>query len=155
MAEIKPLFGSSAPVTITLAGLAAGAARQSSAWDWSTWLDVLVSFQFTAGAASVSATGAVSLYVFATTDAGQTYTGGAGSGDADLPVLLQTELIFLGRSFLNVNNQLRREGPFSIASVFGGTLPAKGGVVVLNGTGTNLAGSGHLVTWQGVRNQVL
>lgn len=155
MAEIKPLFGSSTPATITLASLAAGAARQSAAWDWSAWLDILVSFQLMAGAASVSATGSVSLYTFATTDGGTTYTGGAGAADAAIPILAQSELIFLGRSFLNLNSQIRQEGPYSLASVFGGTLPAAGGVVAYNGTGAPLAAAGHLVTWQGVKNQVV
>lgn len=155
MAEIKPLFGSSTPATITLASLAAGTAQQSSAWDWSSWLDILISFQLTAGAASVSPTGSVSFYVFGSTDGGTTRTGGAGATDAPITVIAQSELIFLGRSFLNVNNQVRREGPYSIAAVFGGTLPASGGVVVFNGTAANLAASGHLVTWQGVRNQVV
>jgi hypothetical protein len=157
MADIKPVFGTSTAITITLAGLATGGARQSTAWDWSQWLDILISLKLQAGASGVAAAGAVDIFVFATTDGGATYTASATASDAAITLALPTEAIYLGRSFLNTNAQIRREGPWSIASAFGGTLPASGGIIVRNGTGAALdATEGNfLKTWQGVRNQVV
>jgi hypothetical protein len=156
MADIKPVFGSSTAITITLASLATGSARQSAAWDWSQWLDILISLRLQGGASGVAATGVVDVYVFATTDS-TNYTGSAGASDAAITLLAPTDLIFLGRSFLNGNAQIRKEGPWSLASVFGGTLPASGGIVLVNATGAALDAteSNHVKTWQGVRNQVV
>lgn len=156
MAIIKPEFGTAAQaITITLNSLAQAAARESTAWVWSDWNDILVTLKLTANAAGTIATGSVNVYAYSTVDDGITYSGAATGTDAAITLLSPSSLIFLARIFLNANSQMRNDGPFSLASVFGGTLPAKGGIVVINASGAALHTSGNSAQWQGVRSQTV
>lgn len=145
--EIRPKFDTpGVDVTITLASLANAAARESTAFDWSTCDDLLLEVTVMGGASGVSASGVVTVYAYATVDNGTTYTEGATGTDAAFTVPTVTQLFVVGVLFVNANGQVRKGGPWSIGSVFGGTLPAKGGIIVLNESGAALdstAGNHH------------
>ena len=180
--EIKPLFGTpGVDVPITLASLANNAARESTAWDWSAYEDVLVEVTVKGGAAPIAG-GVVTVYAYATVDNGATYTEGATGVDAlftflmatppdvitPLPgvpdprdaaftMMAPTQLFCVGVLFVNAVGQVRKGGPWSLAALFGGTLPQKGGVVVVNESGDALdaTGSNHHVQYQGVSRQIV
>jgi hypothetical protein len=156
--QILPLFGTpGVDVVITLASLANGAARESTAWDWSAYEDILLEVTLKAAVAGVSVSGTCTVYAYATADNGTTYTEAATGTDAAYTMLNPTQLMCAGVVFLNTNAQVKTGGPWSLAALFGGTLPAKGGMVIVNDSGAALdaTGSNHLVQYQGVTRQIV
>ncbi len=150
-------------ITITLAGLANLAARASTVVDNTATgpggglnLDVLVELQIKGNAAGVSATGFVQVYAYGTVDVVDSlYPDGITGIDAALTLASPTNLKFLGIINLTANAQIAISEPMSVASVFGGTLPEKWGIVVVNQTGAALdaAEANHLKFWQGFEAQ--
>ena len=158
MPEVKPLFGTpGVDVTITAASLGNGAARESTAWDWSPFDDILLEVTLMGGASGVSTTGVATVYAYATVDNGTTYTEGATGTDAAITIPAVTQLFVVGVLFINANGQVRKGGPWSLGAIFGGTLPAKGGIIILNETGAALDGTAgnHHVQYQGVSRQIV
>ena len=156
--EIKPLFGTAGvDVTITLASLANNTTRESTAWDWSGFDDILLEATIKGGASTVAATGAATIYAYATVDGGTTYTEGATGTDAAFTMPAITQLFVVGVLFINANGQTRKGGPWSLGAIFGGTLPARGGVIVVNETGDafDSTASNHHIQYQGVTRQVV
>ena len=158
MSDIKQKFGTSnQTVTVTVASLANGSARASTAVDNTTnlFFDALVSVKVKSGAASTSATGAVNVYAYGTVDGGTTYTEAATGSDAALTLTSPTNLRLVGVINVVANATTYQAGPFSIASAFGGALPALWGVVIENRSGGTLdaTGGNHSVVYQGVYAQ--
>jgi hypothetical protein len=126
--------------TCTLASLTNNSARQSTVIDNSSNLDLdaLVQLQIKSGASGTATTGYVACYVFATADAGTTYTENAGATDAAITLTSPTNLLLLG--IVNVvANATTYKGPvWSVASLFGGNMPKKWGIVIQNLTGGTL-----------------
>lgn len=87
------------------------------------------------GASGVSATGYIDVYAIGTVDGGTTYTDGAGASDAGLTVVAARKL----GSFPAVANATTYTSQvMSVAQAFGGVLPAKWGIVVVNVSGAAL-----------------
>jgi len=155
LASIKNAYGTSnQSITCTLASLSNNSARASTAVDNTTnlFLDAIVQVSVTSGASGTSATGTVNVYAYGTTDGGTTYTEGATGTDAALTLASPTNLRFLGSINVVANATLYKGGPWSVASAFGGTLPALWGIVVENRSGGTLdADEGdHKKIYQGV-----
>lgn len=160
MASIKESFQNTVQnLTITLASLANGSARQSNVVDNSSdgFLDVLISFNMKTAASSTSATGYVNIYAFGTTDGGANYTENAGASDAAITLVSPTNLKFIGQANLVANSTTYKMGPFSLAAAFGGQVPQKWGVVVQNNTGAALDATegSHVKTYQGIYSSVV
>lgn len=158
MADIKEKFGTNGqPITVTVAGLANNAARQSSVIDNSTnvFLDALVQLKLKTAAASTSATGYVNVYAFGTVDGGTTYTENAGASDAAITLTSPPNAVLIGRINCVANATTYYSSPMSVAAAFGGTLPEKWGIIVENKTGAALdsTAGNHAVKYQGVLNQ--
>lgn len=153
MATVKASYASSAALTITLASLADGSMRQSTAVDNSSnlYVDALVGGKIKTGASGVSASGYVDLYLAVSHDGGTTYSGdasgtdGAYSGESG-------NLIFLARVTADANATTYEFSGFSIAQACGGSMPQRWVIVVDNQTGAALdsTGSNHAVEYQGV-----
>lgn len=159
MADIKRKFGTNGQTfTITLASLANDAARQSTVIDNSTnlYLDALVMLKLKSGASSVSSNGTVLCYAFGTVDGGTTYTETAGASDAAITLVVPTALKFVGATPMVANATTYIAGPWSVAAAFGGVLPEKWGIVVLNLSGAALDSTegNHAKLYQGVYAQV-
>ena len=140
MASVKQAFNTAATFTCTLASLAsstAGVGRQSTVIDNSTNLfdDALVTIKVKTGATGVSATGFIAVYAFGTTDGGTTYTDSAGATDAALTVSA-SRLIGTFPAIANATTYVSQQ--MSVAAAFGGILPAKWGIVVVNSSGAAL-----------------
>lgn len=158
MADIKQKFGTSnQTISITIASLANGSANASTAIDNSTnlYMDALVSLKVKSPASSTSSSGSVVLYAYGTADGGTTYTEGATGTLAGITLTSPTNARLLGVVNVVANGTTYIAGPFAVAAAFGGTLPEKWGVIMLNSTGGTLdsASGNHAMVYQGVYAQ--
>lgn len=158
MADIKEKFGTSGQaITLTIASLANGSARASTAVDNSTnlYLDALVSLKVKSASSSTSSSGSVTLYAYGTADGGTTYTESATGTDAAITLTSPTNARLLGVVNVVANSTTYNAGPFAVAAAFGGNLPEKWGVIILNSSGATLdsTSGNHAIVYQGVYAQ--
>ena len=151
MATGKLTYSSATSITITNTSLAAAAYRESTAVDNSStrYIDALVGGIIELGA--LGADGTIEIYAYGSYD-GTNYTAGltgtdgtitwGTTGDTGVDGFL--DLRFLGAVACDTtdDNDDKRWGPFSVASVFGGILPTKWGIVVRNNTDTAFNATG-------------
>lgn len=155
MSSIKTAYGTPAVATITLASLADAAARESASISNTTdlFLDVLVALQIkTQNSGVISDPKAVYVYAYASVDGGSEWPDVVTGLDAAITLNSPTQLKLLGIVLVAAINTTYKGGPWSVASLFGGKMPEKWGVVVLNDCGTALSATGadHDVEYQGV-----
>lgn len=155
MADIKAKLGTTnQAITITLNGLADNSNRASDAIDNRTnlFLDVLVQLKIDTGnVGPPSGESNVLVYAYGTADDGTTYSGGATGSDAaygGVAGQLIDNLVRLGTIAVDAQNETFESDVFSIASAFGGVVPAKWGIVVRNQIGQTL-GAGCSAFYQG------
>ena len=157
MADIKEKFGTAGQtITITLDALAnttTTVGRQSTAVDNTTNLftDALVQVSVVSASSGVSATGTVEVYAYGTVDGGATYADGMTGTDGAATLTSPPNLVRLGTiNVVAASTTYRRALP--VAAAFGGVLPAKWGIVVLNKSGAAL-GTGCSAQYQGILMQ--
>lgn len=162
MSDIKTAYGTTGQAfTCTLASLAssATAGRESTAIDNTTnlYLDALVQVRVKTSASALANDKAVYVYAYATVDNGTTYTDNATGLDAAITLVSPTELLLIGVVWCPAISTTYKGGPWSVAKVFGGALPAKWGIVVRNYTGQALDATeaSHAKLWQGVYSTVV
>lgn len=148
-------YGSSnQTITITVASLTNTSAQQSTAIDNTSnlWLDALVQLKIKSGASSTSASGFLTIYAYGTADGGTTYSDGATGTNGSITLTAPTNMRILGTMYIVSNATTYYSTPFSVASSFGGILPQKWGIVIVNNTGGTLdaTGGSHAVFYQGV-----
>lgn len=150
MATVKEGFSAPAAITCTLASLGSSGTvgRASTAVDNSTnlYLDALVTCTMTQAAGAVANDKAIYLYAYGSID-GSTYPEGITGTDAAYTILgaasaLTTALRLIG-VIPAVASDTNLHGPFAVAPAFGGILPPKWGILVLNYGGQTLT-SGSL-----------
>lgn len=165
MASIKVVYGTAANFTKTNANLASSATAgwKSNAIDNSTnlFLDALVMLQLAAVNTAPANSKAIFLYAFALLDtAGSLYTS-TGDGTIDgsegtvtFPdvTTLPVDVPLLGVVPYPVQNKAINAGPFSVARCFGGILPSKWGVAMVNHSGMTLSVTN--IVYQPVYNSV-
>jgi hypothetical protein len=148
--------GNGQAVSVTLASLASGSKRASTAVDNSTnvYTDSLLAVKVKSGASGVSSTGYVDVYAYGTVDGGTTYSGGCTGTDAAFSGQLSA-LFKLGRIAVIANATTYPGGPWSVASAFGGSLPDHWGICIDNESGAALDSTegNHLKLYQGVEGQ--
>jgi len=160
MANIAAAYGpNNQTVTITLASLAAGAARQSTVIAVSGLspipLDILMTFKLKSGATNTGFY--CTVYAFGTTDGGTTYTDNAGASDAAITLPTSPNSRVVGIINMPAASTSYVAGPFSFAAAFGGSMPASLGSIVQNNTGGTLdsTAGNFLVTYQAVYETVV
>lgn len=156
--DIKNKYGSNnQAITITLASLTNGSARQCTPIDNSTnvFQDVLVFLKVKSGAASTLSTGHLDVYAFGSVDGGTTYSENAGATDAAITLTSPPNVPLIGQGNVVANATSYLFGPFSVAQAFGGSLPDHWGIVVVNNSGGTLdaTGGNFAVAYQGVLSQ--
>jgi hypothetical protein len=154
--KLMTKYGPSAiAIPCSIEGLASGAFRQSKAIDnaGDLFTDALVSIKTKTNASGVGATGRINVYAYASTDGGSTYSDGASGSDSVFTS--PGGLLLLGSFNANANGTAYYGGPFPVARVFGGILPAKWGLIIENATGAALDGTGsnHVLQFQAVGTQ--
>jgi hypothetical protein len=159
MADIKRAYGTATSFTITLNSLASSGTvgRESTVVDNSSvkMLDALV--EATIAFPNSAAANEKAVYIFAYgsldgtnypesltgADAGYTFQGAAGA--------LLTALRLIGVVPMNTNTTAgKRYGPWAVAPAFGGLMPAKWGIAVLNYCGQTLHSSNNAAQYREV-----
>lgn len=152
MASVKQAFGTATAFTKTNANLASSATAgwMSNAIDNSAnlFLDALVGIELAAVNTAPANSKAIFLYAYALVDSSASaYTGSgdtvpSGSeGTLTFPDIttLAVPMPLLGVVPYPVQNKAINGGPFSVASCFGGILPPKWGVAMVNHSGMTLS----------------
>ena len=160
MSDIKQAFGTSnQTITITLASLTNTSSRASTVIDNSSNLfnDALVYVIVKTGAGTPATTPYLNIYAYATANGGTNYTEGATGTDAGITLVSPTNLKLIGIINTPSASTSYSSGPFSVASVFGGVLPQKWGVIIQNNQGQTLdsTSGNHSVFYQGVYATVI
>jgi len=157
--DIKAKLGTTnQTITITLNGLASDGKRESTAIVNTTnlFLDALVQLKIDTGNVGAPAGDMNALvYAYGTADDGTTYSGGATGTDAAYggeAGQLITNCKLLGIIAVDAQNEVFESDVFSIASAFGGVVPAKWGIIVVNQIGQAL-GANSAAFYQGILGQ--
>lgn len=160
MAIVKVQYSAATTITITTDSLASSttAGRESTVVDNTTTLyqDALVTFKivYPNSAPSVHR----GIYVFAYAWDGTDYTYPvAGNGDAAVTLddITTTAYQLPQIGFIPaVQNKTLTSRPFSVATAFGGILPQKWGIVVLNYSGQTLS-TGNTCRFVGLNSTVV
>lgn len=156
--DIKQKFGTSnQAITCTLTSLANAGGRGSAAIDNSTnlFMDALVQLKIKTGASGTVAYGRIEVYAYASADGGTNYTDGVSGTDAAAGLTTPPNAILIGVINVAANAATYVGGPFSVAQAFGGQLPEKWGIVVLNFTGGSFDASVASAWYQGIIGQVV
>ena len=141
--DIKAKLGAAAAaITITLNALADDGARASTAIDNTAnlYLDALVQLLIDVNGAPAGDEN-VLVYAYGSADNGTTYSGGATGADAAFGAVagqLITNAKLLGIVAVDADAEVFESDVFSIASAFGGVVPAKWGIIAVNQTGQAL-----------------
>ena len=155
--DIKAKLGAAAAaITITLNALADDGARESLAVDNTAnlFLDALVQLLIESNGVPAGDCN-VLVYAYGTADGGTTYSGGATGADAAYGAVagqLITNCKLLGIVAVDADAEVFESDVFSIASAFGGVVPAKWGIIVVNQTGQALD-AGCDAFYQGIYGQ--
>ena len=158
MTVTKTQYGTAAQaLTITLDALAntsGSTGRQSAVVDnaAAAFLDALVQVSIVSGASGVSGTGTVEVYAYGSVDDGTSYSDGLTGSDAAATLTSPPNLVRLGTINVVAAATTYRSKLMSVAAAFGGILPAKWGIAVLNKSGAAL-GTGCSAQYQGVTLQ--
>ena len=164
MADVKIAYGTQGQgITCTLASLAssASAGRESTGVDNRTnkYLDALVRVSIkTQNSGTISTTDPwVYVFAYGTTDDGTTYPDNVTGTDAAITLNTISQLPIIGAIHVAAINTTYHGGPWSVASAFGGVLPAFWGIVVKNSCGTALSATegDHIKQYQGVYSTVV
>lgn len=135
-------------MTITALASSATAGRESTVVSNATplSLDALVQVTAVVSTGTIANDRGVHVYAYASVDDGSTFPDGITGSDAaySFNAAATSNLAYLG--FIQIPAQsLTRRKIFSIASAFGGVLPARWGIAVLNYSGISLTtGSGAI-----------
>ena len=157
MADIKGKYGSIQTLTCTLTSLANAAARETNTVDNSSdlFLDVLAMVKVKFANTAVGSDRRVYIYAWGIIDASSPeYPDAVTGSDATITLDSPTQLNLVGR-IEAAQNVTRKSEPFSIAQAFGGILPVKWGLVILNMSNIALTGTGsdHTVKYHGILSQ--
>lgn len=159
MATVKTAYASNAAITCTLNSLASSqtAARASTYVDNSSnlYLDAQVSLILPYGSGTLSGDENVYVYAYGSTDL-TNYSGGVTGSDASYSLQTGgvTVLPLIGVCPILAASTTYYAGPYSVAQAFGGMLPERWGIVVVNYTGIALASSGASANFNGLNATV-
>lgn len=156
MSNILEAFGTSnQAITCTFTSLGTAGQRQSTVIDNTSnlFLDALVFIKFKTGSGTNN-TGVVNVYAYATVDGGTTYTDGATGSDSGITLTVPPNAKLIGTLNTVADTTTYYGGPFSVAGAFGGTLPAKWGIIIENLSGATSDSSVGSAYYQGKYNTV-
>lgn len=154
MAIVNIAYASSASLTHTLASLANAAARESTAIDNTSNLydDVMLYYAIKLATGTPASNLCINLYLYASVD-GTNYTDNATGTDAALTMRSPTNLKLAAVINTPTSGALTYKATIpSVATVFGGVIPPKWGVVVENTTNLALDSTegNHTKTYRGI-----
>lgn len=157
MADQKLAYGSEQTLTVTnLHSLASSntAGWQSAAVDNTSdkYLDAMI--YFVLDFANTAPANSKGVYVFAYSGIGSIYTNPAtgAEGTITLPDITANTVSLRPIGFIPyvTQDETVESQHFSLAQTFGGVLPQKWGIVLMNHSGAALAASGNTAKWYGI-----
>jgi hypothetical protein len=152
MADIKQAYGAESTLTMTLASLGNNNARESTAVDNGTdgFLDALVQFQIAVGTGATAGS-FIEIRAYASVDDGTTYSDTATGTNAAITLTSPENAPLVDTISTPVASTTYTSNPASVAKAFGGSLPKKWGIIIVNRSNTTLSGTegNHLKLWQG------
>lgn len=160
MADVKIAYASAASLTHTLASLAssATAARESTVVNNASnlYLDALVEVCVETSTGTIANDRGVHVLVYASVDGGTNYSSRCTGSDAAYTLDDPTALRYAIYIPTPAVSTVYRCAPFSVAELFGGVLPQRWGLVVLNYSGVSLTAStsNNYSKYQGVTQTV-
>lgn len=155
MADLKIAYGTLTDLAPNLGGLANAAYYETNVVNNETDLfaDALVAFTLKNHESSAP-TGekAVHVYAYAALDDSEATTDGTDGTEGTFTIGDKAHLRYMGSAWFSSSAQSREIGPFSVAEVFGGRLPAKWGIAFQNATGFALdaTDADHVAKYRGV-----
>lgn len=143
MADIKLAYGSATNITCSLASLAssATAGRESTYVDNDTnlYVDALVQLKIQLQTGTPANDKTIYVYAYGSIDSGTTYTDNATGSDAAITLRTPPVSRLIGTIPCPDSGGLVYESqPMRVAPAFGGILPDRWGIIVLNYTGVTL-----------------
>jgi hypothetical protein len=165
MSTVKTLYGTTnQAITCTLASLANatgayGAGRASTAVDNRTnlFLDALVQVQIKTSSSALANDKTVYVYAYGTVDdTDSLFTDGITGTDAGFTGTTPMNLNRIGVINAVAVSTTYIGGPWSVATAFGGVLPAQWGLFIVNFTGQALDSTegNHKKVYQGIQSTV-
>lgn len=142
-------YGTSTSITITLNSLGSGSGRESTAVDNSSNLYKDAHVRVTVNVGSVSGAPQVLVYAYGSED-GTVYPDPATGSDAGITLESPTVMTLARVIPCPTSSKAYESDVISIARLYGGALPRKWGIVVVNSTGAALAGSGCSASYTGL-----
>jgi hypothetical protein len=106
--------------------------------------------QLTTGTAG--APNAAFLYAAGSVDSGTSWPDAVTGADASITINNPTQLKLLGVLYMPTQSLVYKGGPWSLASLFGGKMPERWSLVVINNSGIALTSTpaNHVISYQGV-----
>lgn len=157
MADTKLAYSGAASITITLASLATGGARECTAIDNSTnkYLDAMVYLAFNIGAGTPGSDKAIYVWFYGSED-GTNYTDNATGSDAAVTMRSPTNLVGPFVVSAPTASVTYKVVIASVAAFFGGVLPYKWGFVIENKTNIALSSTegDHTKEYKGIYSTV-
>jgi len=150
----KVTYGTSTAITITLASLAQGAARECTAVDNTSnlFLDAIVYVAVKLQTGTPGSDKQVIIYAYGSED-GTNYTDNATGTDAAVTLRSPANLMVIGVIATPDSGGLTyKSNPMSIAKAFGGVMPRKWGIVIENRTNVTFSATegDHVHTYTGI-----
>lgn len=140
--DLSIKYLSAQTVTITLQSLGSTSARQSASIDNTSnkYLDYMVHVKLASTTGTIGGDKAAFISVVAQDSSGfADWTENASTADSLITLTSPGNSVRIGYVSVPASNTVYRAGPFSIASAFGGFMPAKFAIVVENRTGLALS----------------
>lgn len=153
MATIKEALSSVNSMTVSnLNNLASSqtAGWQSDVVDNSTDLYVDAIVQVIVDMANTAPANDKALYVYAYGGLETTYTNPASGTQGCITIVNPSVLKLIGVIPYGTADEVIESQPMSVAAAFGGVMPQKWGIMIINYTGAAIASSGNSVKWTGV-----
>jgi hypothetical protein len=149
VATTKAAYASSASITITLNSLGSGSARESTAIDNTSNLYLDAHVRVTVNVGSVTGAPQALVYAYGSED-GSLYPDTVTGSDAGITLENPTVIRLAATIPTPTGSKAYESDVFSIARLYGGVLPRKWGIVVVNSTGAALSGSGNSASYTGI-----
>lgn len=149
MATVTIAYAAKATITISPASVTTGNARQSAVIDNTAtkYVDARIRVQSKSAA---SGTATLDLYVYSALG-DTTYTDGATGSDAAFTTANRLNARYIGSIVMNAATAVQGEVP-SVAQAFGGIMPDKWGLIVVNNSGATLSATAgdHVFEYEGI-----
>lgn len=157
MSVVNIAYSNTAQITITLASLANGSTRESTAIDNSSnlYTDAMVGLKIALSNGTVSGDKSAYVYFYGSVD-GVNYTDNVTGSDASVSMRTPTNLLGPYSISLPTNGPLTYGDVVigSISNFFGGNLPKKWGIVVTNTCGVVFATTGLNAYYLGITQTI-